>query len=73
MVEFDAEAYNAASNLFRSAQMVRKSLPSIIAQIADSVDQEIANRSPEQGNTVEGVNAYRDKMIVEILRLQGML
>ena len=38
MVEFDAEAYNAASNLFRSAQMVRKSLPSIIAQISDSVD-----------------------------------
>ena len=38
MVEFDAEAYNAASNLFRSAQMVRKSLPSLIAQIADSCD-----------------------------------
>lgn len=38
MVEFDAEAYNAASNLFRAAQTVRRALPSIIAQIADSVD-----------------------------------
>ena len=38
MVEFDAEAYSAATNLFKAAQMVRKSLPSIVAQIADSVD-----------------------------------
>jgi hypothetical protein len=38
MVEFDAEAYNAASNLFKSAAMVRRSLPSIIDQIADSTD-----------------------------------
>lgn len=38
MVEFDAEAYNAASNLFRSAAMVRRSLPSLVDQIADSVD-----------------------------------
>lgn len=38
MVEFDAEAYSAATNLFKAAHMVRKSLPSIVAQIADSVD-----------------------------------
>ena len=38
MVEFDAEAYNAALNLFKMASMVRKSLPSLISQIADSAN-----------------------------------
>ena len=38
MVEFDAEAYNAATNLFKMALTVRKSLPSLIAQIRDSAD-----------------------------------
>ena len=38
MVEFDAVAYSSAVALFEFARNARKSLPSVIAQIADSVD-----------------------------------
>lgn len=38
MVEFDAEAYNATVNLFKMALTVRRSLPSLVAQIRDSAD-----------------------------------
>jgi len=41
--------------------------------IAQGVDDEIANRPAEIGNTVEGVADFRDKVIIEILRLQNML
>lgn len=40
---------------------------------AQGVDEEIANRPAEIGNTVEGVNEYLYKMIIEILRLQNMI
>lgn len=63
MVEFDAEAYNAASNLFRSAAMVRKSLPSIISQIADSVDM-LGMRPPDgMPRQRSGANGVEDRMI----------
>ena len=61
MVEFDAEAYNAVSNLFRSAAMVRKSLPSIIAQIADSSDMLGArplDGMPRQRTGANGVESF---------------
>jgi len=41
--------------------------------IASGVDDEIANRSEEIGNTVDGVADFRDKVIIELLRLQNML
>ena len=69
MTEFDAEAYNAASNLFRMAQMVRKSLPSIIAQIADSVDMLGAKpldgmpRKPTGANGVENFMVNRVELL----------
>lgn len=40
---------------------------------AAGVDEEIADRKPEMGNTVEGVCDFRDHMLAEILKLQGML
>lgn len=40
---------------------------------ADGVDEEIANRPEEWGNTVEGVEKFRDKMFAEILKAQGLL
>jgi len=40
---------------------------------AQGVDEEIANRPAEIGNTVAGVNEYMYKMIIEILRLKGMI
>lgn len=38
MPGFDPEAYNAAYNLFKAALMVRRALPSLVRQIADSCD-----------------------------------
>ena len=40
---------------------------------ADGVDEEIANRPEEWGNTVEGVEKFRDKMFAAILKAQGLL
>ena len=40
---------------------------------AEGVDAAIANRKPEQGNTVEGVCEWRDHMLADILKLHGML
>jgi len=37
------------------------------------VEEEIADREPWQGNTVEDVCKYRDKMFVEILKLHRLL
>ena len=37
------------------------------------VEEEIANRDPELGNTVESLNKWRDKALVEILKIQKML
>ena len=41
--------------------------------LAQGVDDEIANRPKEIGNTVDSVADFRDKVIIEILRLQNML
>ncbi|MDR1797448.1 MAG: 3-hydroxyacyl-CoA dehydrogenase family protein [Clostridiales Family XIII bacterium] len=41
--------------------------------IAQGVDEEIANRPAAIGNTVDSVADFRDKTIIEILRLQNML
>jgi len=66
MAEFDAEAYNAASNMFRLAQTVRRSLPSLIAQIADSVDM-LGSKPPDgmpHGKTNE--NGIENQMIAHV-------
>lgn len=41
--------------------------------VADGIDEELANRTVEQGNTPETVELWRDKMFVNILKLHGML
>ena len=41
--------------------------------LAQGVDDEIANRPKEIGNTVDTVADFRDKVLIEILRLQNML
>jgi carnitine 3-dehydrogenase len=41
--------------------------------LASGIDAEIANRPEALGNTVTGVEAFRDKMIIDILRLQDMI
>lgn len=40
---------------------------------AEGVAEEISNRSPEQGNTVESVCEWRDHMFADILKLHGLL
>lgn len=42
-------------------------------QLADGIDAYIANRKPEEGQTVEDIIKYRDKMFATILKAQGML
>ncbi len=39
--------------------------------LADGVDEQIKNRAPEEGQTVEEVIRWRDKMFVKILKLFG--
>lgn len=45
----------------------------LMNMIADGVDEEIANRPASKGNTVEGIEEFRDKALVELLKIQGML
>lgn len=45
--------------------------PALYEQLASGVDEMLANRPPEQGNTVEAVCEYRDRMLADILKLQG--
>lgn len=40
---------------------------------AQGVDEEIANREEWQGNTVDGVCRFRDRMFVELLKLHRLL
>ena len=40
---------------------------------AQGVDEEIASRPDWQGNTVDDVCKYRDKMFVQLLKLQKLL
>lgn len=41
--------------------------------LAQGIDEEIANRKPGTGNTVDDVCKFRDHMFVEILKKQGFL
>jgi len=41
--------------------------------IASGVDQEIANRPEDIGNTEESIENFRDKAIIQMLRLQKMI
>ena len=42
-------------------------------KLAKQIDEELANRPPELGNTVETCEKFRNKMIVGMLRMQGLL
>ena len=44
-----------------------------IELVADSVDREMAARSPEEGQDWEGCSAYRDEVIVKFLRAKSKL
>lgn len=51
-----------------------KSFPPEFAQVAqEGVDEELAARPAEIGNTPESLADYRDHMIIEILKLHGKL
>jgi carnitine 3-dehydrogenase len=47
--------------------------PLMFESLASGVDEEIANRNPDQGNTIEGVCEFRDRMFAKILKLHGLL
>lgn len=55
-----------------AAKFHREPEPSI-ELVADSVDQEMASRTAEEGQTWEECAAYRDKMIVKFLRAKSEL
>lgn len=51
-----------------------KELPKEWGKIArEGVEEEIKNRSPEIGNTDESLAEYRDKMLIEILKLHNKI
>ena len=51
-----------------------KSFPPEFAQVAqDGVNEELAARPAEKGNTPESLAAYRDRMLIELLKLHGKL
>lgn len=51
-----------------------KEFPEEWAEIAQKgVDEEIANRPEEKGNTHESLENYRDHMLIELLKLHGKL
>lgn len=41
--------------------------------IGDGIDEEMANRPKELGNTPEEIVKFRDKMFVQMLKMQGLL
>jgi len=63
MVEFDAEAYNAASNMFEMAKTIRRSLPALVEQIADSYSV-LGSPAPDgMPKAKGGGNATEDRMV----------
>lgn len=61
-------------NLWLNDMADWKEFPPEWAQIAQKgVDEEIANRTPETGNTKESLQEYRDHMLIELLKLHGKL
>lgn len=51
-----------------------KSFPEVWPETAQKgVDEEIAHRDPASGNTKESLQAYRDHMLIELLKLHGKL
>lgn len=51
-----------------------KEIPSKFAEIAQAgVNEELANRTKETGNDSASLESYRDKMLIEMLKLHGKL
>ena len=65
MAEFDEVAYEAASNLFHEAKRVRHSLPSLIAQVKDTVDMLGAQRY-DSTRVTDGGNHVEQAMLDSI-------
>lgn len=59
--------------LRNEAEKYHKAPDPDIELIASSIDEEMANRPPEQGNDWDSIGEYRDKMIIAFLRAQGKL
>ncbi len=59
--------------LRNEAEKYSKAADPNIELIANSVDEEMANRPAEQGNDWDSIGDYRDKMIIAFLRAQGKL
>lgn len=61
-------------NLWLNDMADWKEFPKEWAEVAQKgVNEELADRSPEIGNTHESLEEYRDKMLIEILKLHGKL
>ena len=59
---------DARAKVDEAAQKLRETARELDT-LADGVDEEIACRPAEFGNTVEGVSKFRDRAFVEILKL----
>ena len=72
MVEFDEVAYNAASNLFHEARRIRRSLPSLIAQVSDALDM-LQAQSYDERTSGGGDNRVERKTIKAIADMESHL
>lgn len=72
MVEFDEVAYNAASNLFHEARRIRRSLPSLIAQVSDALDM-LQAQSYDERTSGGGDNRVERKTIQAIADNDALL
>ena len=72
MSEFDEVAYDAAHSLFNEAKRIRKSLPSLIDQVRDSID--LLTAADIAGDKVSGGgNGTEERMINAIERHGDLL
>lgn len=62
MAEFDEVAFDAACQLFQEAKRIRNSLPSLIAQVNDTVDMLGAQRY-DSPNVSDGCNRVEEAMV----------
>ena len=72
MLEFDEVAYNAAHALFSEAKRIRKSMPSLIDQVNDSLDLLTAAKLAGDGVSASG-NGQEQRVIDAIDRHDELL
>lgn len=73
MSEFDQVAYEAACELFHSAKRIRNAIPSLVQQIADSVDMLGAQRYDSDRVSGGGGNRVEQAMVDSVAAHEALM